>query len=55
MGKNLCRRAWQPTLVFYPGESSWTEEPGGYSPWGCQESGMNKQVSTAQHKDEMVR
>ena len=21
--------AWQPTPVFLPGESSWTEEPGG--------------------------
>ena len=23
------RRAWQPTLVFLPEESPWTEEPGG--------------------------
>ena len=23
------RRAWQPTPVFLPGESLWTEEPGG--------------------------
>ena len=23
------RRAWKPTLVFLPGESLWTEEPGG--------------------------
>ena len=23
------RREWQPTLVFLPGESPWTEEPGG--------------------------
>ena len=22
------RRAWQPTSVFLPGESPWTEEPG---------------------------
>ena len=22
------RRAWQPILVFLPGESPWTEEPG---------------------------
>ena len=22
------RRAWQPTLVFLPGESPWTGEPG---------------------------
>ena len=26
------RRAWQPTAVFMPGESPWTEEPGGLSP-----------------------
>ena len=31
------RRAWQPTPVFLPGESPWTEEPGGHSPWGCTE------------------
>ena len=23
------RRAWQPTPVFLPGESLWTEDPGG--------------------------
>ena len=23
------RRAWQPTPSFLPGESPWTEEPGG--------------------------
>ena len=28
------RRAWQPTPVFLPGESPWTEESG-RSPWGC--------------------
>ena len=27
--KNPWRRKWQPTPVFLPGESSWTEEPGG--------------------------
>ena len=26
------RRKWQPTPVFPPGKSPWTEEPGGYSP-----------------------
>ena len=25
---NPCRRAWQPTPVFLPGESPWTEELG---------------------------
>ena len=24
----------------------WTEEPGGYSPWGCKESDMTEQLST---------
>ena len=27
--KIFWRRAWQPTSVFLPGESPWTEEPGG--------------------------
>ena len=29
VGKILWRRKWQPTPVFLPGESPWTEEPGG--------------------------
>ena len=29
VGKTLWRRAWQPTPVFLPGESLWTEGPGG--------------------------
>ena len=29
VGKTLWRRAWQSTLVFLPGESPWTAEPGG--------------------------
>ena len=29
VGKIPWRRAWQPTPVFWPGESPWTEEPGG--------------------------
>ena len=27
-GKIPLRKAWQPTPVFLPGESPWTEEPG---------------------------
>ena len=39
VGKIPWRRAWQPTPVFWPGESPWTEEPGWlYSPWGRKES-----------------
>ena len=29
VGKIPWRRAWQPPPVFLPGESPWTEEPGG--------------------------
>ena len=28
------RRAWQPTLVFLPGESHGQRSLAGYSPWG---------------------
>jgi len=28
VGKIPWRRAWQPTPVFFPGESPWTEETG---------------------------
>ena len=30
------RRAWQPTPVFLPGESPWTEEPGRLQSMGSQ-------------------
>ena len=33
------RRAWQPTLVFVPGESPWTEEPDGLQSMGSQRVG----------------
>jgi len=29
VGKILWSRTWQPTPVLLPGESPWTEEPGG--------------------------
>ena len=29
LGKISQMRAWQPTLVFLPGEAPWTEDPGG--------------------------
>ena len=34
VGKIPCRRAWQPTPVFLPGESHGLA---GYTPWGCKE------------------
>ena len=33
------RRAWQPTLVFLPGEFPWTEEPGRLQSMGLQRVG----------------
>ena len=33
------RRAWQPTPVLMPGESPWTEEPGGLQAMGSQRVG----------------
>ena len=30
------RRTWQPTPVFLPGESPWTEEPAGFQSMGSQ-------------------
>ena len=45
------RRKWQPTPIFLPGESLWTEEPGGYSPWGCKESDITERLSTRMYQE----
>ena len=39
VGKIPWRRAWQPTPVFLPGESPWTEEPGRLQSMGSQSVG----------------
>jgi len=39
VGKIPWRRAWQPTPVFSPGGSPWTEEPGGLQSMGSQRVG----------------
>jgi len=39
VGEIPWRRAWQPTPVFLPGESPWTEEPGGLQFIGSQRVG----------------
>ena len=39
VGKIPWRRAWQPAPVFLPGESPWTEEPGGLQSMGFQRVG----------------
>ena len=36
------RRKWQPTPVFLPGESPWTEEPGRLQPMRHKESDTTK-------------
>ena len=41
VGKIPWRRAWQPTPVFLPKESPWTEEPGGLQSMGSQRVGHN--------------
>ena len=47
VGKIPWRRAWQPTPVFLPGESPWTEEPSRlHSPWGGKELDTTEQLST---------
>ena len=39
------KRAWEPTPVFLPGESPWTEEPGGLQSMGCKESDTSEQLA----------
>ena len=39
------RRAWQPTLVFLPGESHGQRSPVGYGPWGHNELDMTERIS----------
>ena len=41
VGKVLWRRKWQPTQVFLPGESPWTEKPGRLQSMGWQRVGYN--------------
>ena len=41
-----CRRAWQPTPVFLPGESQGQRSLAGCSPWGCKESDRTEATYT---------
>ena len=41
VGKILWSRKWQPTPVFLPEESPWTEKPGGLQSMGSQTVGHN--------------
>ena len=47
VGKIPWKRAWQSTPIFLPGESPWTEEPGGLQSMGLQRVGQTERLSTA--------
>ena len=47
VGKIPCRRAWQPTLVFLPGESHGQRSLVGYSLWGHKEWDMAELLSVS--------
>ena len=40
--EDLLEEGMATILLFLPGESLWTEEPAGYSPWGHKESDMTE-------------
>ena len=42
LGRFPWRKAWQPTLVFLPGEAPWTEEPDGLQSMGSQRVGHDR-------------
>ena len=46
VGKIPWRRAWQPTLVFLPGESHGQRSRVGYGPWGPTELDTTECLST---------
>ena len=45
--KTPWRRAWQPTPVFFPGESHGQRSLASYSPWGSKKSDKTERLSTA--------
>ena len=55
VGKIPWRRAWQPTPVFLPGESPWTEAPWATIHRGHKESHMTKWLSIAHQDDRWVK
>ena len=50
VGKSPWRRSWQPTAVFLPGESPWSEEPGRLRSMGLQKA-TTKQLNTYGNKN----
>ena len=47
LGRVPCRRAWQPTPAFLPGESHGQRSLAGCSPWVCKEADTTERLSTA--------
>ena len=46
LGRKIpCRKEWLPTPVFWPGELHGQRSLVGYSPWGCKQSDMTKQLT----------
>ena len=45
VGKIPWRREWQPTPVFFPGESHGQRSLAGYSPWDSKESDRTEQLT----------
>ena len=43
-GRFPWTRAWQSTLVFWPGEGPWAEEPGGLQSVGSQRVGRSERL-----------
>ena len=46
VGKSPWRRKWQTTPIFLPGESQWTEKPGGPQATRSQRVGHNRETNT---------
>ena len=46
LGKIPWWRAWQPTPVFWPGESHGQRRLVGYGPWGRRDSDTTERLST---------
>ena len=45
VGKIPWRRAWEPTLAFFPGKYPGPRSLVGYSPWCCKESDLTERLS----------
>ena len=54
VGKIPRRKKWQPPPVFLLGEPHGQRCLAGCSPWGCKESNMTEQLSTAQHMHTII-